>query len=191
MIYTPLKKRKKIRSFPFHKKCHERKESYSFFTLFLFFDFSFHRNPVGKRGRNFVRMEIAEVVAILVPSRREKNRKKGKIERPKDEERGGRAAARPCKFHFCPRILFRPCCFPNHCASTRPVFAQRSTALHPFHTANFPLDLSPISQSPRIPAHHLATRPLVQLVFRVPLHSRVLEILISRFSLDLAKSNVP
>lgn len=128
-------------------------------------------------------MEIAEVVAILVPQtgKNGKIRPNGEVERPPDR----------VNFTFAREFYFDPAVFPTTALRHDPCLHKEVAALHPFHTANFPPDLSPISQSPSIPAHHLATRPLVQLVFRVPLHSGVLEILISRFSLDPAKSNVP
>lgn len=113
-------------------------------------------------------MEIAEVVAILVPQtgKNGKIRPNGEVERPPDR----------VNFTFAREFYFDPAVFPTTALRRDPCLHKEIAALHPFHTANFPPDLSPISQSPRIPAHHLATRPLVQLVFRVPLHSGVLEI---------------
>lgn len=113
-------------------------------------------------------MEIAEVVAILVPQtgKNGKIRPNGEVERPPDR----------VNFTFAREFYFDPAVFPTTALRRDPCLHKEVAALHPFHTANFPPDLSPISQSPSIPAHHLATRPLVQLVFRVPLHSGVLEI---------------
>lgn len=151
MIYTPLKKRKKIRSFPFHKKCHERKESPSFFTLFLFFDFSFHRNPVGKRGRNFVRMEIAEVVAILVPFRREKNRKI----RPKDE--GVERPPDRVNFTFAREFYFDPAVFPTTALRRDPCLHKEVPRCTLSIPPIFPW-ISPLFRSHR--ASRLITSPL-------------------------------
>lgn len=73
VIRTPSLKEGKedMESFPFRKKISRAKRiPFLFlrrsFVSFLFFDF-FPSIGIHRRGRNFVRMEIAEVVAILVP----------------------------------------------------------------------------------------------------------------------------